>query len=98
MGAARKSLYGLQVSLTTTFSTYLPSGIIWDQGYKGTGGKAYLVLTGSPADRSGIRAGDLITHQDGVPISSSISTHRGNFVLTVVREGITRDYVLDMSH
>lgn len=94
--AARKSLYGLKTSLITALSTYLPDGIIWDQGYKGPGGKAYLVLTGSPADRSGIKVGDLITHQNGVPVNSSISPQGGNVSLTVVRDGVTRDYVLEM--
>jgi len=94
--AAQKSLYSLKISLITAFSTYLPSGIIWDQEYKGPGGKAHMVLMGSPADRAGIRVGDVITHQDGVPISSSTYVQRGNVVMTVDREGITRDYVLDM--
>lgn len=97
--AARKSLYSLKVSLFTAFSTYRPSGIVWDEAYNGPGGKVYLVLTGSPADRIDIRVGDLITRRDGIPISSSKEAEipkRGNVSLTVVREGVTRDYVLNM--
>ena len=66
------------------------------------GAMASQVFLGSPADKAGIRPGDIITHIDNREIreSSQLTLAVGNIkpgdqaVLTVIRDGVTRNYTV----
>lgn len=97
--AAKVATYGLIISLKAAFDPSLADGILLDSKYRGPGARVSRVLIGSPAYKSGIQAGDLITRRDGVPIASN-RDNAGSFnrkaVLSVPRDGVERDYLIEI--
>lgn len=97
--AAKRAMFGLTISLHAAFYHSLADGIVLDSEYQGPGARVSLVLKHSPADNSGIQAGDLITRRDGVPIASNrdiAGSFNRKVVLTVLRDGVERDYLIEI--
>lgn len=76
-------------------------GVVLDPSDRGQGAEVLSVLSGSPADRAGIRPGDAVTAVDGQPIRSNVeltatmgATRPGQARSLTLRRG---DVVLDVS-
>jgi putative serine protease PepD len=83
--------------IKTGTATYPIVGMLLDQSYTGAGAKvaisANAILAGGPAERAGIKPGDIVTSIDGVDIHSSdeaIVVVRAHNVGDIVSMTITR--------
>jgi putative serine protease PepD len=83
--------------IKTGTATYPIVGMLLDQSYTGAGAKvaisANAILAGGPAERAGIKPGDIVTSIDGVDIHSSdeaIVAVRAHNVGDIVSMTITR--------
>jgi putative serine protease PepD len=83
--------------IKTGTATYPIVGMLLDQSYTGVGAKvaisANAILAGGPAERAGIKPGDIVTSIDGVDIHSSdeaIVAVRAHNVGDIVSMTITR--------
>jgi putative serine protease PepD len=92
--------------INTGFATHPVIGVTLDMGYTGDGARVAdrgndggpAVNKGGPADRAGIRAGDVVTQVDGRPVHSGqefivrIRAHRpGDKLELTLRHGTTGD-------